>query len=66
MKLQYETLAELQQGYKSGERLCPITLDNDDSSVYTSDEEREEVFRMHSYDMLRQALDLLGIPHEEP
>jgi hypothetical protein len=68
MKLQYETLAELQQGYKSGEKLDPITLDNDQTTVYTSDadddEDSECVFELHPDQLLEQALDLLGIPHQ--
>jgi len=43
-------------------------LDNDSASVYVqtgSDMENYEgVFEMHPDDVMEQALDLLGIPHE--
>lgn len=40
-------------------------IDNDDASMYDGDDEDGEiVFEMHPADLLEQALDLLGIPHE--
>jgi hypothetical protein len=58
----YQTLADLKQALDSGEVSGTVTLDNDETFLYT---DGAEVFRMHPYDLLRQALDLLGIPHEE-
>jgi len=64
----YETLRDLQAAYKSGAITDPLMLDNDSASVYVqtgSDMENYEgVFEMHPDDVMEQALDLLGIPHE--
>jgi hypothetical protein len=61
----YQTLADLKQAVDSGEVSGTMTLDNDEAFLYTDGDDGVEVFRMHPYDLLRQALDLLGIPHEE-
>lgn len=70
---QYKTLAELATAYKSGE-LTPETatlmLDNDYTAVtYHAADDPDwlhavDVFHMDPHDVLEQALDLLGIPHE--
>lgn len=57
----YETPRDLQAAYKSGTVTDPLMLDNDSTSVYAGD---DNVFEMHPNDVLEQALDLLGIPHE--
>jgi hypothetical protein len=58
-------LAALVRKYKSGAipRDCKLWLDNDDASVYTG-ETGPPVFEMDPRELLEQALDLLGIPHE--
>lgn len=57
-------VGELVQAYKSG-TLHPLesrlTLDNDITHVYAAG---ECVFCMHPDEVLEQALDLLGVPHE--
>ena len=64
----YGTLRDLQAAYKSGAVTEPLMLDNDSTSVYVQTgpdmENYEEAFEMHPDDVLKQALDLLGIPHE--
>lgn len=57
------TVAELRDAYQNGWLTTdhPVMLDNDDTSVY---DDSGEVFRMHPYTMLEQALTLLGIPNE--
>lgn len=57
----YQTLAGLKAAYDSGtlSRENPLVLDNDDTSVWDG---AGEVFGAHPEDVLRQALDLLGIP----
>ncbi len=65
--MRYETLAELQAGVAAArkaraEELPYVVLDNDDACVYQDD---DCVFRSDPYQLLRYALDLLGIPHEE-
>lgn len=63
-----DTLAQLAEGYKSGAYTAPLMIDNDQVTVYQesapSAEDHEKVFEMHPADLLEQALDLLGIPHE--
>lgn len=57
------TLAELVAAYRKGEVTAPLMIDNDNMSVY--DEATDTyVLEMHPYDVMEQALDLLGIPHE--
>ncbi len=60
--MKYPTVAALAEAYKLGEVHEPVVLDNDDSFTYQGD---EKVFQMDPHDLLRQSLDLLGIPHEE-
>jgi hypothetical protein len=60
----YATLSDLRDAYHSGDldaQADVLTIDNDSTTVYSAD---GEVFEMHPADLLRQALDLLGIPHE--
>lgn len=63
----YETLAELQHAVTRaracGQEPPVLTVDNDDSYAY--DQAEQLVFRMHPADLLEQALDLLGIPHQD-
>lgn len=54
----YLSLTDLKAAYDSGELTEPITIDND--SVYTPD----ITYEAHPSEVLEQALDLLGIPHE--
>jgi hypothetical protein len=65
----YTALSELASAYGSGEldRKFPLRVDNDSASVWTGDDADlswESVFDMHPSDLLGQALDLLGVPHE--
>jgi hypothetical protein len=59
------TLKGLQVAYVNGalSRDEPLTVDNDSTYVYT---DNGVEFEMHPADLLEQALDLLGIPHQEP
>lgn len=59
--MRYATLAELRAAYASGEVTAPLAIDNDQTTVYTDD---EKVFEAHPEQLLEDALDLLGIPHE--
>ena len=65
----YQTLAELQQAYKTDKNIKPLSIDNDDTHAYRVDEasdpdwlDAEKVFEMGPETLLEQALDLLGIP----
>ena len=62
----YTTLAELQHAVTraraAGEEPPSLVLDNDDTFAY---QDGECAFRMDPETLLEQALDLLGIPHEE-
>jgi hypothetical protein len=63
------TLDELIAAYKSGELTDPLTIDNDNTYVYTQTgpdeyEDWTQVFAMHPIELLEQALGKLGIPHE--
>jgi hypothetical protein len=65
---QYETLNDLVAAIKSGE-LQPIetdgefmTLDNDQVTFYIGD---EKIFDSDPETILREALDMLGVPWEE-
>lgn len=69
--MRYETLAELHLAVHRGDVKGTLTLDNDSTSFTDVDEETdpdwehaETVFEMHPEEVLEQALDLLGIPHE--
>jgi hypothetical protein len=60
----YETLADLINAYHShalDRDDAVLYLDNDDSGVYSGG---VKVFSMDPHELLRQALDLLQIPHE--
>jgi hypothetical protein len=64
------TLAELVEAYKSGKLTDDdiLWLDNDTTGLYTGDEDAGEpvvkVFEMHPYELLEQALDLLGVLYD--
>lgn len=64
----YKTLRELQTAYQRGKLTESLMLDNDTTSVYVQtgpdEDDYEAAFEMHPDDLLGQALDLLGIPHE--
>jgi hypothetical protein len=64
--MRYKTLAELRyacERARNMNREIPVlTLDNDTTDAYLAD---EKVFSMAPDMVLEQALDLLGIPHEE-
>ena len=64
--MKYDTLRQLKDAYDGGQlgRDVPLMLDNDSADVY-DEASNEDVFEMHPYDLLRQALDLLGIPHDQ-
>jgi hypothetical protein len=62
----YQTLADLKRALDSGEVSGTMTLDNDEAFLYTDGDDGTCVFRTDPYDLVRQALDLLGIAHEEP
>ncbi len=60
----YDNLKQLQAAYKSGElsRKKKLMLDNDDTFVFGKD---DRIFSGgNPEDLLREALTLLGIPHE--
>lgn len=59
------TLAELKAKFDSGAlEGCVLVLDNDQTFVYSADGERQ-LFEAHPHDVLRSALDMLGIPWDE-
>ncbi len=59
----YDTLAQLRDAYATGTVTAPLRIDNDE--VFAYDETTSgSLFCMHPYDLLLQALDLLGIPYE--
>jgi hypothetical protein len=64
--VKYKTLRELQHACDlaraKGQEPPELTVDNDETFAYADD---ECVFRMDPQTLLEQALDLLGIPHEE-
>lgn len=64
--MRYETLAELRDAYSAGEVTGPLMIDNDSAGVYREDgpDNWVSVFEMHPAELLLQALDLLGVPHE--
>jgi hypothetical protein len=59
--MRYPTLAALAAAYKAAELADPLMLDNDQTTVYDGD---EKVYEGHPGQVLEDALDLLGIPHE--
>jgi hypothetical protein len=64
----YKKLAEFKH-YVDRERAAgrePVTimLDNDQCAAYDGDL-NEDIYDTDPYDLLREALDMLGIPHEE-
>lgn len=62
-ELKYKTLAELQSAYAYGELKDPIMLDNDACGLY---QDGIKVWDGEDPDtLLRDALDLLGIPHRD-
>lgn len=64
------TLEELIAAYKSGELTRPLTIDNDDTFLYVQTDPNDETSWENVFnggtpgELLEQALDLLGIPHE--
>jgi len=64
--MRYDTLKQLRDAIAAGEVTNPVLMiDNDSTSVFDGDDEDAEcVFDMHPDDLLEQALDQLGIPHE--
>jgi hypothetical protein len=71
--MKFKTLAEFKV-FCDRERAVGVTpptlmLDNDTTDAYDDDlvndgEDSEKVFEMHPDQVLEEALDLLGIPHE--
>ena len=59
----YPTLKSLQEARQAGKvpAAATIVLDDDDTFVYVG---TGNVFSMHPAQLLEEALDLLGIPHE--
>lgn len=58
----YKTLAELKAAYETGDlnpEESPLILDNDNSTVWCDD---ECVYRGPGYELVEEALTLLGIP----
>jgi hypothetical protein len=69
MTHRYTTLAALKAAYDSGELSKaddPLWLDNDTTFIYVGDDEdaQECVYKEHPGQILSEALDLLGIPHD--
>lgn len=61
--MKYKTLKALKAAYDSGKISEPMMIDNDNTSVWQ--EGNGQVFAGGSpEDLLREALDLLGIPNE--
>jgi hypothetical protein len=65
----YDTLRQLQEAYQRGElsEEEPLWLDNDSTDAFAPNpgpDPSKCLFSMHPADVLEQALDLLGIPHE--
>jgi hypothetical protein len=64
--MKYRTLKEFSEACTlaraKGQEPPVLTVDNDDTFAY---QDGECVFRMGSQTLLEQALDRLGIPHEE-
>lgn len=57
----YETLQDLVAAVRSGEITGTLTIDNDETFMYSGD---QCVFRMAPDELLEQALDMLSVPHE--
>jgi hypothetical protein len=58
-------LVELRTAFETGELTrgsCCLIIDNDQVYAYADDEGKQKIFDEHPYDLLREALDLLGIP----
>lgn len=68
--MRYTNLDQLQAAYRTGEltpQTAELEIDNDVVYVYLHDEEWvnvEKVFEMRPDELIEQALDLLGIPHQ--
>jgi hypothetical protein len=61
MTLRYPALPALRDAYASGELTAPLMLDNDQTTVCDGG---EKVFESHPGQVLEDALNMLGIPHE--
>ena len=65
----YKTLAELRDAYASGEITAPLVINHSaDSEVWIPRDEDwvivDTPFSMDTCQLLEEALDLLGVPHE--
>lgn len=60
--MKYKTLAELKAAYDAKEMTEPLMLDND--STFAHDEHGRVFEGGGPEELLREALDLLGIPNE--
>jgi hypothetical protein len=73
LTMRYETIAQLAAAYASGEldrTSNPVVLDNDSTNVFAEDVDRPgEFVKVFSgggpEDLLREVLDLLGVPYED-
>lgn len=66
--MKYKTLAELRDAYARKELTEPLVIDHHDSQVFIPLDEDwvkvETVMKIDNCDLIRQALELLGIPSE--
>lgn len=65
--MKYNTLSELKAAYESGEisEEDSLTIDNDSTTVYVSDDDYIKVFDGGCpAELLEEALSLLGIPYQ--
>ena len=59
------TLKEIAEKIKSGELSGVMMIDNDYVAFIATDEDwLRERYNVHPEELMEQALDLLGIPHE--
>jgi hypothetical protein len=72
--MQYKTLAEFKifcdRERAVGHEPPTLMIDNDDTAAHDDDllndgEDSVRVFEMHPVQLLEEALDLLGIPHDQ-
>ena len=66
MAQKYDTLGQLRGAIELGHvKDVVLWIDNDHTYAMAGDgDDAEEIFEMHPADLIEQALDLLGIPHE--
>lgn len=66
----YKTLAELRQAYDSGKIVAPVIINHGSGNAEVDIPKDPDwtavdvIFDMDLCDLISQALDLLGIPHE--